>query len=186
MPNLSFTLTIIMLIIFSSELNADGFYKWTDARGQVQYSDEPPTNGRAKQLKLPPITVLENYGNQWEVTPLPAITKNQAAKPTPVAPQVVKQKKIYYKVLNFIAPKARQSIKADDGDISAMLTIKPPLKVGHRFLYLLDGKEAAKSVSRIANFKGLSKGSHRLLVNVVNPRGEVLQSSRPLNFTIIR
>lgn len=184
MPNLSFILTIIMLTAFSSDLNADGFYKWTDARGQVQYSDEPPTNGRAKQIKLPPLTVLENYGKQWEVTPL-ANEKELAPKPI-VTPKVIPQKKIYYTVLDFIAPKAGQSIKANDGDISAMLTIKPPLKVGHRFLYLMDGKQAAKSVSRIANFKALSKGPHRLLVQVVNPRGEILQSSRPLNFTIIR
>lgn len=178
--------TFFSVLLFTAELNADGFYKWTDARGQVQYSDEPPAKGKAKKIKLPPLTVLENFGKQWKVDPLP-VAKVQ--KPKVITAKIAKPKlkqQFRYKALNFIAPKPNQVIKTQDGDVSAMLSIRPPLRKGHRLLYILDGKNASKSVSRIANFPNLPNGKHTLMVKVVDSRGSTLHSSSALNFQITR
>ena len=179
------TITILFFILLSSETSADGFYKWVDARGNTQYSDEPPAKGHAKKLSLPPITILENYGKQWQVTPIPPAKRPRA---NPIKQQTIKKQPqgFQYKALNFIAPKFGQSIKANDGDISAMLNIKPPLRKGHSFIYVLDGKDVSRGVSRIANFQNLQKGSHSLMVKVINSKGKPLQKSREINFTVNR
>jgi len=178
--------TFFSVLLLTAELNAEGFYKWVNARGQVQYSDEPPAKGKAKKIKLPPITILESYGKQWKVDPLP-VAKVQ--KPQVVTARVVKPKAkqlFRYQTLSFIAPKPNQVIKAQGGDVSAMLSIKPPLRKGHRLLYILDGKSVSKSVSRIANFPNLPNGTHTLMVKVVDSRGSTLHSSSALSFQVVR
>ena len=67
-----------------------------------------------------------------------------------------------------------------------MLNIKPPLRKGHSFIYALDGKDVSRGVSRIANFRNLQKGSHSLMVKVINSKGKPLQKSRVIKFTVIR
>lgn len=178
----SIVTSLFLLISLSTTVNAEGFYKWKDARGNTQYGDEPPTNVKAKRVKLPDITILEGYGDQWK-SPDPAPVARVAAKRPPA---VATPSPLQYSTLRFIAPKAGQLIKAKDGDVSAMLSLKPPLKRGHSILYLVDGKNARKGTSRIANFKNLSNGAHRVSVNIINKSGKVIQSSNTVAFNVAR
>ncbi len=171
--------------MFSSHGFADGFYKWTDAHGNIQYGDEPPANARAKKMKMPAITVLKNYGEQWTqpkevnraiAAPIIAATASSAAE----------AQATQYTTLNFIAPKPNQVINAENGDVSAILSIKPPLKKGHSFRFMVDGKKTSEGRSRITNFLNLKKGSHSLVVNIVDGRGQVLQKSQELRFRVFR
>ena len=183
------TLQIALFLIlscFMTTANAEGFYKWKDARGQIQYGDEPPPNVHAKKMALPAITVLEGYGEQWKVEDQPApVTVSKPVTPTGFVP-VPKPRPKVYRSLSFIAPKAGQSIKADNGDVSVMLSVKPPLKANHQFLFLMDGKQVTKSHSRIANFSNLSGGGHLLKVKIVDAAGRDIQQSVPLQFNVVR
>jgi len=176
-----------MISASSTLANAEGFYKWKDAHGNTQYSDEPPKNIKAKKVKMPDITVLEGFGGQWKspninpVTPIARPVKKTVSTLPVVAPEIIK-----YTTLAFIAPKAGQVIQAENGDVSAMLSIKPPLKKGHNIIFLLDGKEAIKNRSRIANFPSLSNGAHTLSVDIISKGGDVLQSSSAVSFRVMR
>jgi len=176
----------LTLSSFMTTANAEGFYKWKDARGQIQYGDEPPPNINAKKIALPAITVLEGYGEQWQVEDQPTpVTASKPVTPTSFVP-VPKPRPKVYRSLAFIAPKAGQSIKADNGDVSVMLSVKPPLKANHQFLFVMDGKKVTKSHSRIANFSNLSRGSHQLKVKIVDAVGRDIHQSEPLQFNVVR
>jgi len=184
-------LFIIYSILISSNLlalsaHAEGFYKWVDARGVTQYGDEPPASARAKKMKMPAITVLKDYGKQWET---PEITSPRAIPQQPLirkAAPTAAPRPIQYTTLAFIAPKAGQTINAENGDVSAMLSIKPPLKKEHTLHFIVDGKKVAQGRSRIANFSNLSNGTHSVKIFIVDGGGNILQASKDLSFKVNR
>lgn len=185
---LFFITALFTLVTLTAQVNAEGFYKWKDARGNTQYGDEPPTNVKAKRMKMPAITVLQDYGTQWEYEedPIPVATKRATAPVHKIAVPITTAAPIQYSTLAFIAPKAGQLIRAEDGDVSAMISVKPPLRRGHKLHFILDGKNAVQSTSRVANFPNLSNGTHTLSVNIVTNSGDILQSSDTMNFRVTR
>ena len=186
MRYLPFSVVVILTMSLMTISNAEGFYKWKDARGQIQYGDEPPANIHAKKVKLPAITVLEDYGNQWEYIEETPTKKTPPPVKKAISTPILAPKPKNYSTLTFIAPKPGQLIQAENGDVSAMLSIKPPLKKSHQLLFILDGKKAVKSNSRIANFPGLSNGAHTISVNIINNQGDTVQRGNTLNFKVMR
>lgn len=171
---------VITLLTSQSILHADGLYKWIDARGNTQYGDKPPAGVKAKSVDLPKITVIENYGEQWKPMNFKEpSTDNQ--KPIEQSQSVSSS----YSKLSFLAPKANQAIRANDGDVSAMISIKPPLKKGHKLVFSIDGKTTGKGTSRTQNFSDLQRGSHTIGVKVIDEKGKTLKSSS-VGFNVLR
>ena len=184
----AFCLASLVIIIFNpSLLQADKILKWTDARGVVHYGDEAPRNRRAKPIDMPQITVVKDYGKQW--LPLEPVNKPEKPKFRSISTKKVgsaAQFQPSYSRLDFIAPKSGQLIKAKDGDVTAMLKIKPPLKKGHHLIISIDGKSQKKTRSRIANFNNLAAGKHTLSAQIVDNRGVLKMRTEPLSFKISR
>ena len=176
------SLIILFLTVVSSPAFSDGYFKWIDSRGEIQYGDSPPKNTRLENLVLPELTVIEAYGDQWAT---PANSSANQRKPR-VTQKSFSESVENYERFIFIAPKANQVIRAKDGDVSAMMSISPPLKAGHKLSFKLDGKSREKSRSRIANFTNLTVGYHTLSADILDSRGAVVQSSDTIKFRIIR
>ncbi len=170
---------VMLSCAFAASATAEGFYKWKDARGHIQYGDQPPANVKAEPMKLPKLTVIENYAEQWKPVAFPDESANYQ--------QQVGQNKTgsAYTSLKFIAPKANQSIRANDGDVSAIISLKPGLKSGHVIAFSIDGKEVAKGKSRTNNFVNLPRGSHTVVAKVMDQKGKVLKS-QSVSFTVLR
>jgi hypothetical protein len=179
-------LLLVTLVPFC--LSADGFYKWTDKRGVVHYGEEAPKNSRAKTVDMPPMTILNDYGNQWKpLAPLASERKTaRSVQVNKVAVSGATSSSPTYLSFSFIAPKSGQKIKAKDGDISAMLSIKPPLKKGHKVVFIMDGKSSNPSTSRISNFTNLTAGNHALSANIVSGSGSPVMKSEEIRFSINR
>ena len=170
---------LILSCVFAVSTMAEGFYKWKDARGNTQYGDRPPANVKAKPMDMPKLTVIENYGEQWKPVSFPKESdpyQQQAASNTTAA---------NYTTLSFIAPKANQPIRANDGDVSAIISLKPALKSGHVITFSIDGKEVSKGSSRTNNFSNLSRGDHSISVKVMDKKGKLLKSES-VTFTVVR
>jgi len=171
---------VLTLLTTQSVITADGLYKWTDASGNTQYGDKPPAGIQAKSIDLPKITVIENYGDQWK--PLD-FKESLPAKQKPIRQS--QNASSAYSKLAFLAPKSNQAIRANDGDVSAMISIKPPLKKGHNIVFSIDGKAMAKGTSRTKNFSGLQRGNHTIGVKIVDNKGKTLKSSS-VGFNVLR
>ena len=180
-------LAIIISVASLQSIHADGVFKWKDARGNIQYGDEPPANVKVGNFKMPKIMVIDGFKDQWQ--PLDgdkpkAVASKQAAAPSPVA--TLEKPSIYTK-LAFIAPRNNQVIKSGfNGEVSAMISLKPPLKKGHKIAFELDGKEVIRSKSRMNNFSNLSSGTHSVTTKVIDHRGNVLKTSSPVSFNVVR
>ncbi|HIP93894.1 MAG TPA: DUF4124 domain-containing protein [Leucothrix sp.] len=168
---------------FSTSLFADGFYKWRDARGNIQYGDKPPKNARLEKLDIPLLTVIQEYGSQWksqEVDLDNSMIKTLSHQP------ISDKVSANYEKFTFIAPKINQVIHAKEGDISAMLSLSPPLKSGHSIIFVMDGKNKKRGTSRISNFTALSAGNHSVKASIINAQGKVIQNTRAIPFRLIR
>ena len=170
---------VVSLLLMHSALNAEGLYKWKDARGTIQYGDRPPANVKAEAVNLPKITIIEKYADQWKPMEF------NDSQPVTDEPVVEKTSNGGYTSLAFLAPKAGQAIRANDGDVSAMISLKPPLKKGHSIVFAIDGKASAKGNSRTQNFAGLGRGNHTVGVKVIDAKGKTLKSSS-VSFNVLR
>ena len=183
LKHLFLSLLLLFLASGSMFLYADGFYKWRDAYGNIQYGDNPPKNARLERLDLPQLTVIQDYGSQWQSKEIDAYK----APVTPPIKRAIRQAaSFHYEKFNFIAPKRDQLIHAKDGDISAMLSIRPPLKAGHKIVFVLDGKSSAAGTLRISNFSALAGGKHSLSAHILNAQGEKIKDTETINFRVIR
>lgn len=188
-------LPIFLALIFiatsfiNPSANAEGVFKWKDAHGNIQYGDKPPKSSHARAFDMPALTVIENYSEQWkplDYKPEPVVTNTSHAAVSALPQQSSIAIKPRYDLLKFIAPKANQTIHAKDGDVSAMISLKPPLKRGHKIAYFIDGKSAETGKSRITNFKNMSAGTHSVSVNIIDASGATVMTSNAVPFSIKR
>jgi len=176
MKTLTKIISISALLLTQAAVNAE-LYKWKDARGNTQYGDTPPANVNAQPVNLPKITVVDNYADQWK--PLNFDTPPPQSKRESAASSGLDTK------LTFLAPKSNQAIRANDGDVSAMISLQPPLKKGHQIVFSIDGKEVAKGKSRTSNFPNLSRGGHTVDVKIIDSRGKTLKNNS-ISFNVLR
>jgi hypothetical protein len=170
----------LAIILSQSVVYADGMYKWKDVRGNLQFGDTPPPNANAKALDLPKITIIDNYANQWK----PIKFEQAQTNKTPENENEVSNNSSYNK-LSFLAPKQGQAIRANDGDVSAMISINPPLKKEHQLVFSIDGKALGKGKARTKNFSNLNRGNHTIVVKVIDNSGKTLKSSS-VGFNVLR
>lgn len=180
--------TLSFIVLSSQAIYAEGVFKWKDARGNTQYGDEPPANVKLdNKFKMPEIMIIDGFKEQWKPMEGGEPKAVTVAKPIVQQPIAQKAQAVVYTKLEFIAPKENQVIKSGfSGEVSAMLSIKPPLKKGHQIAFELDGKEVARSKSRINNFSNLRGGSHSVTAKIVDRGGRVVMTSRPVAFNVVR
>ena len=53
-----FVLLVLVFLGALADAHAE-IYKWTDADGQVQFSDRPPPEGPAEEVRLPPVNTYQ-------------------------------------------------------------------------------------------------------------------------------
>jgi hypothetical protein len=183
----SFIVSIALTMLSMQAIQAEGFFKWKDARGNTQYGDKPPENAKAKRFKMPEITVIEGYGKQWKPLDGVVATKSSAPIITNKTAAAAQAKTAIYTKFVFVAPRNNQIIRGGfNGEVSAMLSIKPPLKKGHQIAFSLDGKEVSRSSSRTKNFSSLAGGAHTVAASIVDKSGNIIMSGNSVAFNVIR
>ncbi len=176
-----FIMLFITSLLVCSSGYANSFYKWKDARGNTQYGDKPPPGVNAEPMNMPAITVIDNYADQWK----PMNLSDDPLKQEAEIEETSSASGNSYDVLKFVAPKSNQAIRANDGDVSAMISVKPPLKAGHEIAFYLDGKEVSKGSSRTSNFKNLPRGAHTVTAKILDKSGKAIKNSS-VSFNVLR
>jgi glutaredoxin len=65
---------LLGLVLGGLPAGSAGIYKWIDADGRVQFSDRPPSGGRAEEVRLPPLNTYEGVS----VERLPEMSTDRA------------------------------------------------------------------------------------------------------------
>lgn len=168
---------IVLSISFSffSVVVADGIFNWKDAKGIIHYGDSPPEWVKAKVVDLPELTVIKDYGKLYQ----PVLTAKEQGFVEDNSKQV-------YSELSIIAPQNKQAIRANDGDVTVMLSLKPKLLPTHRLSIFLDGKQMAEGALRMVNLTNLDRGDHTVYAVIKGLKGKNVISSKAITFTVIR
>ncbi|MGH8509045.1 MAG: DUF4124 domain-containing protein [Gammaproteobacteria bacterium] len=141
-------------------------YKWTDADGNVQFSDKPHPG--AEEVKgLEPQT----YGAP--VLKGPELPKEQAQKEF-----------AGYKKVEILAPANDETIWDNTGNISIKVGLMPDLQaaLGHQIVLSVDGKRSEGAAATDFNLTNMDRGAHSVQATVVDESGAALSTSSTVTF----
>lgn len=141
-------------------------YKVIKADGSVSYSDQP--QAQAQKLEVAPVPTVPAYR-----PPAPS----NSSTPSYAMPA--------YKSLNIIEPANLSAFNSGSGNISVSVQAIPALKSGDSFRFLLNGESVATQTSPQLLLQTLSRGTHSLTVQLINPNSDVLLEASS-SFTIHR
>ncbi|EJN29252.1 hypothetical protein PMI35_02761 [Pseudomonas sp. GM78] len=145
-------------------------YKYTDAQGNTAYSNQPPDGVTVQPVELPPLNSVQPH-------------PTQAPPPSPHAPD---QPRIAYDVLELTGLPTTEALRANNGNFTVNVLIKPRLQGSHLLRLLLDGQPYGQpSNVPILQLVNIDRGLHSLAVQVIN--GEtVVQQSPTISLTVQR
>lgn len=119
------------------------------------------------------------------------ITNSMPATPVaPRAPAVARptaEPAVTYTQLQILAPADDATIRNNAGDLEVAIDSQPPLHAGHFFRITLDGAPAGEaSTSTLHPLHNVDRGSHRLVIEIVDAQGKTIQQSSPHTFHMMR
>jgi hypothetical protein len=151
-------------------------YSWTDAQGNVVFSDQkPPPGVTSRSVELQPLPTVPAA----PAAPSPAaggLSRNNAA---PAAAQA-------RPVLQIVSPGNEQGVRANNGDVTFNLKLSPALGKGQALNLYLDGKSAYVGGSLSIQLSNLDRGAHHAYVVLIDAQGQVLRRSEAITFYVLR
>ena len=154
---------------------ADTIFSWRDAKGIVHYGDSAPESVQARVVDLPELTIVKDYGKLYQ----PILTRKEKGIKK-------KKKNVIYKKFSILAPKNKQAIRANDGDVTVMLALKPKLLPKHQLSIFLDGKQMAEGNLRMVNLTNLDRGEHSVYAVIKGEKGKEIIKSKRVTFIVVR
>ena len=142
----------------------------------VEFSDQP--SGNSEELKM---EELPTYKFGQTATPAPKSSRGQK-QPRPVTGPINP-----YSSLTINSPGSNETIRANNGNIEVKFNLVPKLLTsqGHKFEYVIDGKSILKT-EQAQTLKNLDRGSHSLVIQVIDKNNKVLIHSDSVSFHLKR
>lgn len=147
-------------------------YKWTDASGQVHYSDRPMPG--AVEIDLRPI--------QGYTAPPRAVQPMAAAQPA--APETATEA---YTRIEVLSPEQQETLWNIEGTLPVQVVLEPALQAGHRFGVYLDGQLIdLNSTNPQLSVPEVYRGVHSLQAVVLDARGTPVVRSLAVVFQVMQ
>jgi len=161
---------------------AEKVYKTRDKDGNVVFSDVPPATAAEAEKAAVEVRATNSYEPEGG-------RKNGTGNRTPWIVDEEgegEQEFIPYATLQVLAPLNDAPLRDNAGNVSVQVGVEPALRGAHRLRLLMDGSEVA-TVSGTAFFiENVDRGTHSLVLEVVDEEGEVLQTSAASTFHMQR
>lgn len=144
-------------------------YKYTDAKGNTVFTNQPPDGTPAESVELPKTNTVQ-----------------MQAPTVPVEPEPETQSGPFYRTLALTGIPDEEALRANNGTFTVGVRLEPRLVNGHRLRLLLDGKPYGQpsNVPRL-QLTNIDRGEHSLAVEVLNGN-ESIQQSETVTFTVQR
>lgn len=141
-------------------------YQYIDAQGNRAYSDRPPLDAQADNIKLPSINSIA----------APDHSTNSATSHPDLSSTA--RSSAVYSTLQLTGLPDNQALRANNGSFSLQIEIAPKLASQHRLQLLInDQAYGASTRSTDINVRNLDRGQHRLAVQVLANSQEVQRSA---------
>lgn len=144
-------------------------YKTVDKDGKVIYTDKPRGDQPAEPLNLPPINTLppENANNYPQIG------------------EDVQPESVNYQV-SIISPRENVTIPPGERDLGIAVTLNRPLAGDHWLLYFMNGELLEETQASNIVIQDVFRGSHTIVVEVIDSNGNSLGKSSPVVVNVIR
>ncbi|WP_448556748.1 DUF4124 domain-containing protein [Thalassotalea montiporae] len=141
-------------------------YVWRDENGVLVFSDSPRPGAEEVEVKE-------------ENTVLPSIDTSILD----IKPQIIEDK---YQVV-ITQPEHNATIRDNSGSVYVAGGIKPIFKRGFRVQLYLDGTpyQEPQNHSMFA-LRNIDRGEHQIKIDLINEKGKVIASSKPVTFYMHR
>jgi hypothetical protein len=147
-------------------------YKYTDAKGNTVFTDQPPEGQAAESVQLP-----QTNSVNMQVPSLPPDSRDSRDSEAPAAP---------YSLLQITGLPSDEAMRANNGTFSVSIQIEPRLAAGHRLRLLLDGQPYGQASNvPMLQLSNVDRGEHSLAVEVLSGE-QSIQQSAPVDFTVQR
>lgn len=163
---------LISLVMLSAVPASAEIYTYIDAEGKRVFTDRP--DGQAAE---PAKTKAPNSMAAQPVAPVEKPGRVKVLKaPTPG-----------YKRLDILQPAPDTTIRDNAGALSINVSSEPALHPGHQYRALLDGVPAGQPGDSAAlSIPHVDRGTHQLVVEIIDAHGESVQRSEPRAFHMMR
>jgi hypothetical protein len=161
---------LLLLVLVCATVSAQ-VYKRIGPDGKVYFSDQPGPDAE-----------------QVEVSPAQAISLPPVPEQTGAAQQQ-RDVVVSYSVFTIVSPTSDQGVRANDGNVTVSLSLRPELMPGHTVMLDVDGEdgEQIKTGDGLTiDLSNLSRGLHTVEARVVDAQGKALIQAGPVSFNVLR
>ena len=177
---LALTPVIVASFLFAGSVHAE-IYKTVDADGNVVFTDVPPKD----QTKAVVLEIQNTYTPEASAAPQqnserPGDARDEEPEEEPAA--------VLYDHIAIVAPQHDAPVRENTGNVTVVVTSNPALDSsrGHSMQILVDGQIAASGQSNSVALTNLDRGTHQLTAQIVDGNGQVVVSSSPITFHMMR
>ncbi len=173
-------LLFVTLVIYGSATAETRIYKTKDANGNVIFTDVPPLNdGKpADPVVLKETNNWDGPGTDKATTRTPWIVDEKGDETTDVF--------VPYSTLGIVSPAHDASVRENSGHVTVTVSILPPLFANQQLRLLMDGKAMGQGSGPSFPLENVDRGTHSLLLEVVDATGKSLQQSPVTTFHLQR
>lgn len=168
-PSILFAVLLGIGLIQPGNAETTRVYKTVHPDGSISYSDQP--SDRAEVMDVQPVETVPAYrGN----TSAPSAATRTTSPPSN-----------FYRSLSIVKPTNESAFWSGNGAVEIEIALQPALRKNDRVRISLDGELLKTSPIPRATLSNIDRGTHQLLVQVVDAQGEVLQAAQS-TFTLHR
>jgi len=180
--------SITILLLACATVNAQ-VYSYVDKNGNTIYTDSPPEHQETRKLDIPLTqapkpepteqqaqttsdedtkTVRLSPNNSSPVNDDEALRTATTSINSPTKATAV----MNYQRIDILQPTKDETIRNSAGELTIAVKSDPALAQNHLYQFLIDGNAVAKTTAATYKMSGLTRGEHKLIVEIINADNE--------------
>ncbi len=172
--------SIGILLCLCTPLAVSGeVYRWIDANGNHVFSDELPAEHSAvtqvQEVRIERVRTMPAFK-----PPRPPQTPSHQSNPNRESYQT------RYSEFVITQPANGTAIRDNGGNITIQTRLKPGLRPGHFVVLKMNGQPIASGSQTLFQLVHIDRGTHTIIAELTNQAGNVLKSTPPVSFTVLR
>lgn len=153
-------------------VHGDSVYRHVDEDGNVTFSDEP-VDERSESIRI-------RSGDAISL-PKPEPRSEQAPEA-----EEAEEAEAGYESLQITKPEHDTAFRRATGDMTIEFSAEPSLRPGHQFELEFDGERMETSDQPRFELTNVDRGTHEIVIHILNAEGETIHSSETTRFTLHR
>lgn len=161
-------------------------YKTTDAEGNVEFTDVPPNRGSSAE-STESTESTESIESTVELPASNVYTPDVPARAVvPTREEPAEAPAFNYQSVAIVSPENDSAVRENAGNVTIVTQVEPGLQEGHSIQVVLDGQpwpDTARGSLRLTN---IDRGTHTISAQIVDESNQVLLTSAPVTFHLLR